>query len=248
LYLQRMGMSSPKHDRADFAADQVLALFDALPETHLFVKDRTSRFVRVNTAWLALHGCRSAAEAIGKSDYDFHPPALAAQYVAEDQRVMGSGKPLRDQPWLVADHTGMPQWFLCTKLPLFDSAGRSSGVAGILQPFDHAGHAPDEYRRLTPAFEWVVSNYRGRLTVSDLARRAGLSASQLQREFRRLFGMTVGDYILRLRLLMARRKLRATTDAVGRIAAECGFYDQAHFTRAFKKHVGQTPLEYRRQR
>jgi AraC-like DNA-binding protein len=45
---------------------------------------------------------------------------------------------------------------------------------------------------------------------------------------------------------MARRRLRTTTDAVGRIAAGCGFYDQAHFTRAFKKHTGETPLEFRR--
>jgi AraC-like DNA-binding protein len=240
-----MPRPSPTHHPAECAADQVLALFDALPDVHLFVKDRESRFVRVNEAWLALHGCRSAANAIGRTDYDFHPPALADQYVAEDQRVMRSGKPLRDQPWLVADHTGMPQWYLCTKLPLFDASGRVGGIAGILQPSGHAGHAPDEYRRLTPALEYVVANYRRSLTVSDLARRADLSASQLQREFRRLFSMTVGDYILRLRLLMTRRRLRSTTDAVGRIATDCGFYDQAHFTRAFKKHTGQTPLDYR---
>lgn len=231
---------------ADGAAIQALALFDALPDVHLFVKDRESRFMRVNTSWLAMHGCTSAAEAIGKTDFDFHPPALAEQYVAEDQRVMRSGRPLADQAWLVADHTGMPQWYLCTKLPLFDSAGRAAGIAGVLRPFDHAGNAPDEYKRLTPALEHVVAHYRRPLAVADLARRAGLSASQLQREFRRLFGMTVGDYILRLRLLMARRRLRGTTEAVGRIAAECGFYDQAHFTRAFKRYSGQTPLEYRR--
>jgi AraC-like DNA-binding protein len=195
-----------------------------------------------------MHGCGSAADAIGKTDFDFHPPALAEQYVAEDQRVMRSGRPLPDQAWLVADHTGMPQWYLCTKLPLVDASGRAAGIAGILRPFDHAGNAPDEYKRLTPALEHVVAHHRRPLAVADLARRAGLSASQLQREFRRLFGMTVGDYILRLRLLMARRRLRGTTDAVGRIATECGFYDQAHFTRAFKRHTGQTPLEYRRGR
>jgi AraC-like DNA-binding protein len=159
---------------------------------------------------------------------------------------MRSGRPLRDQAWLVADHTGLPQWYLCTKLPLVGPDGGVAGIAGVLRPFDHAGHAPDEYRRLTPVLEHVVANYRRRLAVNDLARRSGLSPSQLQREFRRLFNMTVGDYILRLRLLMARKRLRATTDAVGRIATECGFYDQAHFTRAFKKYTGQTPLDYRR--
>lgn len=233
---------------SDFAAAQALSLFDALPNVYMFVKDRDSRFVMANEAWLALHGCTSPQDPVGKSDYDYHPPALAAQYVAEDKQVMRSAKPLRDQAWLVSDHTGMPLWYLCTKMPLVGPDGSVTGIAGVLRPFDHAGHAPDEYRRLTPVLEHVVGSYGRRLAVNDLARRAGLSPSQLQREFRRLFNMTVGDYILRLRLLMAQRRLRATTDPVGRIATHCGFYDQAHFARAFKQHTGQTPLEYRRGR
>lgn len=224
----------------------MLSLFDALPDVYLFIKDRDSRFVKANEAWLVLHGCTSPQDPVGKSDYDYHPPAFAAQYIAEDREVMRSGKPLRDQAWLVGDHTGMPQWYLCTKLPLHDERGHVSGIAGILRPFDHAGNAPDEYKRLTPALEHVVANYHRSIAVANLARRAGLSASQLQREFRRLFNMTVGDYILRLRLLMAQRRLRATTDPVGRIANACGFYDHAHFARAFRRHTGQTPLEYRR--
>ncbi|MFM7411990.1 MAG: helix-turn-helix domain-containing protein [Planctomycetota bacterium] len=241
-------MAAPSETRRfpDRVAAQVLRLFDALPDVYLFVKDRESRFVTANAAWLALHGFPSEAAAVGKSDYDLNPPALAAQYVAEDQRVMRAGKPLREQAWLVPDHTGLPQWYLCTKLPLSAADGGVIGIAGVLRPFGNAGHAPDEYRRLTPVLEHVVTQYRRPLAVGDLARRAGLSASQLQREFRRLFGMTVGDYVLRLRLLMAQRRLRLTTDAAGRIAIDCGFYDQAHFTRAFKRHTGQTPLEYRR--
>ena len=248
LYLKRMAINAPESRLPDGTARQVLALFDALPDVHLFVKDRESRFVKVNAAWLAIHGLATEADAVGKSDEDFHPPALAAQYVAEDRRVMRSGKPLRDQAWLVGDHAGLPQWYLCTKLPLFDGDGRVVGLAGILRPFDQAGSPPHEYGRLTPVLEQVATNYHRPLSVAGLATRAGLSASQLQREFRRLFNITVGDYILWLRLLMARRRLRSTTDTIGRIAAECGFYDQAHFTRAFKKHTGQTPLAYRRSR
>jgi AraC-like DNA-binding protein len=80
-----------------------------------------------------------------------------------------------------------------------------------------------------------------------MARRAGLSTSQLQREFRRLFRMSPSEYLMRLRLQLARRQLTESNAAIGSIAASCGFYDQSHFTRSFKKYIGLTPLAYRRQ-
>jgi AraC-like DNA-binding protein len=227
-------------------AEQLLELFDVLPDVFLFVKDRASRFVRANRAFLVMHGCRSKADVVGRTDHDFHPPALATQYVAEDERVMRLGRPLKDQAWLVPDHTGMPAWFLCTKLPLFDATGAVSGLAGILRPFDHAGNAPQEYRRLTPAIQLVTSAYERPIRASELANACGLSVSQLQREFRRLFGISPTDYILRTRLLVARRMLERSAATVGEVAVACGFYDQSHFTKAFKAHTGLPPQAYRR--
>jgi AraC-like DNA-binding protein len=90
-----------------------------------------------------------------------------------------------------------------------------------------------------------LAHYGEPIAVADLATRTHLSPSQLQREFRRLFGMSVGDYLLRVRLIMARRRLEATLDPVGQIALDCGFYDQSHFTRAFRAETGLRPLEYR---
>lgn len=69
---------------------------------------RARRFVRANRAFLVMHGCRSKADVVGRTDHDFHPPALATQYIAEDERGMRLGRPLKDQAWLVPDHTGMP--------------------------------------------------------------------------------------------------------------------------------------------
>lgn len=226
-------------------AEQALALFDALPDVVLFLKDRRSRFTRVNQAFLAMHGCRSQADVIGRNDHDFHPPALASQYIAEDERVMRSGRPMRDQAWLVPDHTGLPAWYRCTKLPLFDAAGRVSGLAGVLRPFAHPGSVPDAYCRLTPALQMVATDYHRPLRVSHLARACGLSISHLQREFRRLFGMSPSDYVLRTRLLLARRMLDKSSTPVGEVAVACGFYDQSHFTKAFKSHTGLPPQAYR---
>jgi AraC-like DNA-binding protein len=183
---------------------------------------------------------------VGKTDFDFNPPALAAQYVEEDRRVMKSGRPLIDQVWLVQSADGMPRWYLSSKYPLFNDEGEVIGLAGVMRPYDQAGESPGEYQRLTAVCEYVLTHYSEAISVSDLAELAHLSVSQLQREFRRLFGMTPSDYLLRVRLLMARRKLEETLLSAGRIALECGFYDQSHFNRAFRAATGLSPLAYRR--
>lgn len=225
---------------------ELLALFDHLPATFLFIKDRAGRFAKVNRAEALLHGLGSESEMIGKTDHDFHPPALASQYVEEDRRVMSSRQTLADQRWLVLGADGMPRWYSCTKVPLTDVRNRVIGIAGIMQPLDQAGETPGEYRRLIPALEFVLAHYGEEISIREMARRSHLSVSHLQREFARLFGITPSEYLLRVRLLMARFALERTADAVGDISLRCGFYDQSHFTRSFRKAVGLAPLAYRR--
>ena len=166
--------------------------------------------------------------------------------MAEDQRVISSRKPLCNQAWLVMDHEHMPQWYLCTKLPLLGRTGQAIGLGGVMRPFEHAGPSPRDYHRLSPVMEYVLAHFPERISLPELAACAHLSISQLQREFRRLFNITPGEYLLKVRLLNARRRLEESTDPLGTIATACGFYDQSHFTRAFLLQAGMPPLAYRR--
>ena len=118
---------------------QLVRLFEYLPRAYLFIKDVKGHFVHANHSFLVLHGCKSHAELQGKTDYDFHPPALASQYVDEDQRVMASREPLPDQVWLVMGYDQMPRWYVSTKMPLFDSKRQLVGIGGIMRLYDHAG-------------------------------------------------------------------------------------------------------------
>jgi AraC family transcriptional regulator len=68
----------------------------------------------------------------------------------------------------------------------------------------------------------------------------------LARSFRERYGVSVGEYVRRLRLDWAAAQLSATETPVATVAAEAGFADQSHFTRAFKRHMGLTPGRYRR--
>jgi AraC-like DNA-binding protein len=200
----------------------------------------------VNRPMLLLHGCTDEGEMLGKTDLDFHPPALAAQYMEEDAVVIHSRKALCDQVWLVMGHDRVPRWYLSTKIPLLDKEGTPAGLAGVLRPYDQTGPSPAQYSRLTPAMEYVLAHYGENIQMRRLAALTHLSVSQFQREFQRLFGMTPGDYLLKVRLLMARRALEEGNAPVGSIALECGFYDQSHFNRAFRAHSGLAPLAYRR--
>jgi transcriptional regulator GlxA family with amidase domain len=58
--------------------------------------------------------------------------------------------------------------------------------------------------------------------------------------------MSPGEYVMRLRLQLARRQLIESNEPVNLIASRCGFFDQSHFTRLFRKHTGLTPSHYRR--
>ena len=105
-------------------------LFDVLPNIFLFVKDRRSRFTKVNPALVALHGCRSEPEMLGRTDFDFHPHTLAAQYVEEDRRVLSTREPLVDQVWLVRSADGTPRWYISSKFPIF-GARRGSVASDV---------------------------------------------------------------------------------------------------------------------
>lgn len=224
----------------------MLELFDFLPGTYMYVKDSRGRYMRVNRVVCEVMGVADARDVLGKNDFDFFPPAIAAQYVAEDQQVIESGRPLKEQVWLVPGAAGMPQWYLCNKIPLFDRRRHIIGIAGVKRPYEQVGNAPTEYLRLLKVTEFVTTHYHRSLSMGELAEQIDLSVSQLQREFQRLFGLSPSRYLQEVRVGVARHLLESCDASLANIAAQCGFYDQSHFTRQFKTSMGMTPLAYRR--
>lgn len=79
-----------------------------------------------------------------------------------------------------------------------------------------------------------------------LAEKLCISPSQLNRKLNAISGYTSSLYITNLRVDCARKKLISEDKSIADIAAECGFYDAAYFSRIFKKHTHTTPSQYRR--
>jgi AraC family transcriptional regulator len=83
------------------------------------------------------------------------------------------------------------------------------------------------------------------LTVSEIAQSVGSHPVYLVRAFRKHYGLTVGEYLRKLRVEFACRQLSQTDAPLSQVAAAAGFYDQSHFTRTFKRLTGTTPAVYR---
>jgi AraC family transcriptional regulator len=81
--------------------------------------------------------------------------------------------------------------------------------------------------------------------IDELARIVGRHPIHLSRAFRRAFGQTVGECIRGARVRRAAQLLVSGRGPIGEIAVECGFCDQAHLSRSFKKIFGTTPAAYR---
>jgi AraC-like DNA-binding protein len=105
---------------------------------------------------------------------------------------------------------------------------------------DRAEHAAVRRARLHLHDRWDQ-----RVTLAELATAAGLSRFELVRRFREQNGVTPHAFQTNLRVDYA-RGLLAAGEAPAAVAAFCGFADQPHLTRVFKRAVGVTPGRYAR--
>jgi AraC family transcriptional regulator len=120
-------------------------------------------------------------------------------------------------------------------LQLLASAARQSDAAWGRQP----GWMPR-------VEEFLRAHYTRAFSLSEVAAAAGVHPVYLSGAFRKSKGCTVGDYVRRLRVDLARAALAGRDRTLQAIAADCGFSDQSHFTRVFHRLTGLTPAEYRR--
>jgi len=90
-----------------------------------------------------------------------------------------------------------------------------------------------------PAHPWTVSN---------LARRVGLSRTRLAERFRHFLGESPMAYLAQWRLKLGAEILQATEDSVAEVAAAVGYGSEAAFNRAFKREFNCPPAQFRRKR
>ncbi|CAN5808330.1 N/A [soil metagenome] len=101
-------------------------------------------------------------------------------------------------------------------------------------------------RWLEQVRDFLHANFSESIVLENVARIADVHPVHLARVFRRQTGGTIGEYVRRLRVEFACRRISVSNDSLIEIALAAGFTDQSHFARTFKNHLGVTPGEYRK--
>jgi transcriptional regulator GlxA family with amidase domain len=107
------------------------------------------------------------------------------------------------------------------------------------------GLAPWQVRRV---LAYVEANLDKPIRNGDLADVARLSPFHFNVSFRKSVGDSPHEYIIRRRIERAQGLMLSTDASLSEIAITCGHADQAHFTRLFRRVVGESPGAWRRAR
>ena len=122
---------------------------------------------------------------------------------------------------------------------LQESPANAASAAGVRQ----RGLARWQSRA---AIEYINANLASKLTLAEIAKVVRLSKSRFSRAFKISHGVSPWAYIIMTRVERANRMIRGTREPLSQIAGACGFADQAHLCRAFRRWVGVSPGIWRR--
>jgi AraC family transcriptional regulator len=107
------------------------------------------------------------------------------------------------------------------------------------------GFAAWQSRRLAAH---VDANLTGKIVIKDLAVSLDLSVGHFCRAFKLTFGMPARIWIRQRRIELAKGLMLSTDASLSEIALSCGMSDQSHFTRSFRRIVGESPSSWRQTR
>lgn len=224
-------------------AAELQALFDALPDVVFFLKDTHGRYTHANLTLVKRLGLPRREDLLGRTPVELFSSPLGSAYAQQDRRAL-AGHVIEDQLEIHVFPNREPGWCLTRKTPLRRD-GTIVGLIGISRDMIQPDGRHPGYARLRRVLDHMETHYGDAVRMQALADLAGLSLSQLERQFRRVFHLTPQQWLTRLRIDAAMDRLQGT-ETIADIGMACGFSDQSAFTRQFKAMVGVTPRDYRK--
>lgn len=103
----------------------------------------------------------------------------------------------------------------------------------------------EQTNRLRNMIAFINQHYSEKVTLSEIAKTAGVSEREATRCFKKSIGQSPMEYLIKYRLNQSRKLLLETDLTITDICQQCGFSDSAYFGKVFRKSYGVTPSGYR---
>ncbi len=228
------------------SVQQVLTMFDMLPDIIFWIKDNQSRIVYANQIFVEHLGYVSLEQVLGKSDADLSPNHIAKQFIADDKKVM-LGETVTDRLEMNINKAGELAWFSTSKRPLFDEHKVIIGSYGFTRHLQKTVKTLSGIDELKIPVQYIRKNFHKEISIEKLAQVAHLSISALERRFKKYLAKTPKQFIRQIRLENARRLLIETQLPIAQIAYQSGFSDHSYFSKHFKLMFAELPSQFRLQ-
>ncbi len=221
-------------------------LFDGVPDIVFFVKDADGRYMAVNDTLATRCGLPDKDAAIGLTAEELFPPPFGNAFALQDREILRGGNAISDHLELHLYPGGRSGWCLTFKEPVMGKSGQVAGICGISRDLHSPGEQGEDFAALSGAVDYIHRHYDDALRLPGLAEMAGLSVYQFDQRIRSLFHVTAGQYLVKVRIDAACKRLSGSDEPIAQIALSCGYSDQSAFSRQFKQAVGISPLAYRK--
>jgi AraC-like DNA-binding protein len=119
-------------------------------------------------------------------------------------------------------------------------------LTGELVPMTSDNLSVEDARRLLAVRRMICTRFSEKLTLRSIGRACGLNRTKLASGFRELFKCTIAEALSEERLKWAALELRLGKTSVAQVAYASGYRSHASFTRAFSKHYGVAPKQWRK--
>jgi len=221
-------------------------LMSNMPGISLVIKDAKGRIMHTNAFNARISGWGSVNDMIGYTSEELYPPDQAAVYSGRDREVMESGVPIVERLYgFVADRSTALN--CVTVRPVRGASGERIGTVTVYWRAERKLALTNWYDSIRTAITYLNEHYTESVPIAKLASLAGYSEVRFRKLFKDLTQETPAEYVMHVRLNAAKTLLMTTNRSITDIAAQTGFYDHAHFIRAFRASTGTTPAAYRRQ-
>ena len=220
-------------------------LFEPLSDVLFCLKDLPGRYLWASSAFLRRTRVPHRTGLIGRRASELFPALLAAGYDQQDAAIFQGTQDMRDRLEMITDTDGGMGWYLTDKVRIRDPAGRTIALASASRDLRIPVDTHPGMTQLADAIATMRRDFAEPLRISRLAAASGMSLSKFERRMTAVLHLSPRQFLTRLRVEAAAERLRSTSQSLARIAVDCGFCDQATFSRQFKATTGMTGTRYR---